>query len=359
VQGTSFSFLSPIIAAGKSGGLPLIFGLCAAGSFIEMAASRSLGLFKKIITPLVSGIVVLLIGLTLIKAGVTSCAGGQAARAAGTYGSALNMGTAFLVILLIVIFNRSKYQFLRMSSIFLGLAGGYVFSIYTGAADISKLSLTVQGRALSEGFFVFPDPLKYGMAFDIKYFIPIALVYLITTIESIGDLTATSSVSGEPVEGPLYTQRLAGGVLGDAVNSLIASIFNTFPNTTFSQNNGIIQLTGVASRRAGIFLSGLLVLAGLFPVTGIFISSVPESVLGGAALILFGTIAGSGIRIIGSENINSRGIMILALSLGLGIGAGVDIEALSFLPESIRPVFSSPITTGGITALVCNYIIPD
>lgn len=363
VQGTSFSFLNPLIAAGQAGGLPLIFGLCMAGSFIEMIASRFLDYFKRIITPLVSGIVVLLIGLSLIKVGITSCAGGFSAKSAGTFGSFENMGLAFSVIALIVIFNRSKNEILRMSSIFAGLAGGYLIALYFGRVDFSSLSLAINSSAANvsgnaSSWFSFPVPLKYGISFDFTYFIPIALVYLITTIESIGDITATSAVSEEPVVGPVYTARLKGGVLADGVNSLIASFFNSFPNTTFSQNNGIIQLTGVASRKAGIFLSGLLMLAGLIPVTGSLAATVPEPVLGGATLILFGTIAGAGIRIIATSVINSRGIMILALSLGIGLGVGMVPEALAFLPKTYQTIFSSPITTGGLTALVCNFILP-
>ena len=136
-----------------------------------------------------------------------------------------------------------------------------------------------------------PIPFKYGFAFDFAAFLPIAFIYLITAIESTGDLTATSMLSGEPVEGDTYIKRIKGGVLGDGVNSLIAATFNTFPNTTFSQNNGVIQMTGIASRYVGYFVAAIFVILGLFPIVGGVMQTLPKPVLGGATIVLFGSIA--------------------------------------------------------------------
>ena len=136
-----------------------------------------------------------------------------------------------------------------------------------------------------------PIPFKYGFAFDFAAFLPIAFIYLIKAIESTGDLTATSMLSGEPVEGDTYIKRIKGGVLGDGVNSLIAATFNTFPNTTFSQNNGVIQMTGIASRYVGYFVAAIFVILGLFPIVGGVMQTLPKPVLGGATIVLFGSIA--------------------------------------------------------------------
>jgi xanthine permease XanP len=203
-----------------------------------------------------------------------------------------------------------------------------------------------------------PIPFRYGLDFDFTLFIPIAILYLITTIESTGDMTATSLVSGEPIEGDLYIKRIKGGILGDGFNSMLAAVFNTFPNTTFSQNNGVIQLTGVASRYVGFFIAGFLVLLGLFPVVGGVVSAMPRPVLGGATIIMFGTVAAAGIKIISTDKINRRGIMILALSLSLGLGVMMVPEVLSGLPPMLQAIFSSPITTGGLTALILNLVLP-
>jgi xanthine permease XanP len=135
-------------------------------------------------------------------------------------------------------------------------------------------------------------------------------------------------------------------------------VFNSFPNTTFSQNNGVIQMTGVASRYVGFFIAALLVICGLVPYVATLFSIVPNSVLGGATILMFGTVAAAGIKIIASSTINRRGMMIIAISMGLGLGVAFVPEILSPFPKMIKSVFSSSITTGGLTAILCNAILP-
>ncbi len=362
IQGTSFAFLGAILSAGflvkNSGGsteeiLGVIFGMCFLGAFIEMILSRFLHHLKKVIKPTVTGIVVSLIGLSLIKVGLTDMAGGQwlLDNKPELFGNFENLGLAFLVLITIVIFNRSKNQFLRMSSIVIGLIVGYIVSLFLGIVDLSTLQ--------ELPFINIPVPFKYGFGFRWEAFVPIALVYLITTIESIGDLTATSMVSREPIRGELYIKRIKGGVLGDGFNSALAAIFNTFPNTTFSQNNGVIQLTGVASRYVGMYIAGLLVLLGLFPVIGGVFQQMPKPVLGGATIIMFGTVAAAGIKIIASQKIDRRAMMIIAISFGMGLGVQLVPQVLNHFPETLKNIFSSPVTTGGLTAIITNLILTD
>jgi len=351
IQGTSFAFVAPIITAGKIGGLSMIIGVSIIGSFIEMILSRFLAGAKKIITPLVSGIVVVMIGLTLIKTGMFNCAGGAAALKNNTFGSLTNLALSGGVFITIFILNASGNKYIRMSSIFLGLAAGYIVSIILGMVDISGFSKL--------DLFCVPVPFKYGFDFSLSAFFPVALIYLITTIETIGDLTATSIVSKEPITGDVYMKRLSGGVLADGFNSLLAAVFNSFPNTTFSQNNGIIQMTGVASRMAGYYIAAFLTLMGLFPVIGIVFSVMPAAVLGGGTLLMFATIAANGIKIISTENINRRAISIMAISFGLGLGVTFTPEILKALPEYLRDMFGSGITTGGLSAFIANILIPD
>lgn len=361
IQGTSFAFLGAILGAGllvkNSGGsseeiLGVIFGMCFLGSFIEMILSRFLHHLKKVITPTVTGIVVTLIGLSLIKVGLTDMAGGQwlLDNRPELFGNFENLGVAFLVLIVIVIFNRSRNQFLRMSSIVIGLIIGYIVSLILGIVDLSSLQNL---PAVS-----IPIPFKYGFGFRWEAFVPIALVYLITTIESIGDLTATSMVSQEPIQGELYTKRIKGGILGDGFNSALAAVFNTFPNTTFSQNNGVIQLTGVASRYVGMYIAGFLVLLGLFPVIGGVFQQMPKPVLGGATTIMFGTVAAAGIKIIASQKIDRRSMMIIAISFSMGLGVQFVPQVLYHFPETLQNIFSSPVTTGGLTAIIMNLVLP-
>ena len=315
IQGTSFSFIGPIIATGLVGGLPLIFGSCIAAAPIEMVVSRTFKYLRNIITPLVSGIVVLLIGLSLIKVGIVSCGGGYSAMDDGSFGSWENLSIAALVLLSVLFFNRCKNKYLRMSSIVFGLCLGYGLAFALGKVNMSALNVEMLMS------FNIPQPFKYGIDFNISSFIAIGLVYLITAIEATGDVTANSMIS------------------------------------IFAQNNGIIQLTGVASRYVGYYIAAMLVLLGLFPIVGAIFSLMPDPVLGGATLLMFGTVAAAGIRIVSSQEIGRKETLVLAVSLSLGLGVELMPDVLKQAPEAIRSIFSSGITTGGLTAIVANMVI--
>ena len=349
IQGTSFSFIGPIISAGMVGGLPLIFGTCMSASVVEMLISRVLKYTRRIITPLVSGIVVTLIGMSLIKVGITACGGGEVAKSAGTFGSFRYVGLAVMVLVLIIIFNRSSNRYLRMSSIVIGLVIGYIVAWFMGMVDFSSIQ--------SYGGFNIPVPFRYGLDFNWSSFIALGLVYMITAIEAYGDITANSLISGQPVEGEKFVKRASGGILADGFNSMLAGIFNSFPNSIFAQNNGMIQLTGVASRYVGYYIAVFLVILGLFPAVGLVFSLMPEPVLGGATLLMFGTVAAAGIRIIAAQEINRKATLVMALSFSLGLSVELVPDILSQLPESIRSIFASGITTGGLTAILANALI--
>ena len=350
IQGTSFSFIGPIISAGFDGGLATIFGATVAGSFVEMFVSRIVKYARRVITPLVSGVVVTLIGMSLIKVGITACGGGEAAKATGTFGSFENVGIAALVLVLIVFFNRSSNRYLRMGSIVIGLMVGYIVAWALGMVDF--------GSVQSYGGFNYPNPFKYGLNFNISSIIGLGLVYLITSIEAYGDITANSLISGEPVEGDTFMKRAEGGILADGFNSMLAGLlFSSFPNSIFAQNNGMIQLTGVASRYVGYFIAAMLVVLGIFPAVGIVFSLMPSPVLGGATLLMFGTVAAAGIRIIASQTINRKATLVMAISFSLGLSVELVPEILSQLPDTLRSIFSSGITTGGLAAILSNLII--
>lgn len=359
IQGTSFAFIGPILGAGTAAtsagrspteALGLIFGLCFFGAFIEIIFSRFLHLASKIITPLVTGIVVTLIGLTLINVGITSVGGGFPAREAGTFGSLMNIGVAALVLVTILVVNSANNALLRMASIAIGLMVGYLVAWPLGMLSFDSV------RELPA--FAFPIPFRYGMGFDFAAFIPFAFLYLITAIESIGDLTATSLLTGQPIAGPKYMKRIKGGVLADGINSLIAACFCTFPNTTFSQNNGVIQLTGIGSRYVGYYIAGVFVLMGIFPVFGGIFQAMPQPVLGGATLVMFGTVAAAGIKILSCVNFTKRASLITAISLGIGLGVTYPPDILDNFPALFRNIFSSGISAGGLSALMLNLVLP-
>lgn len=360
IQGTSFNFLGPIIGAGlalKAGGADIptmmaaIFGTILFASLTEVVISRILQHAQRIITPLVSGIVVTLIGLTLIQIGLTSIGGGYSAIESGTFGSLNNLLLAGTVLGFIVLLNRVRNPYLRVSSIVIAMAMGTLLAWFMGMVDSSKMAQT--------DLIAIPMPMQYGLGFDWGLLIPLMIVFAITSLEAIGDITATSETSEQPVAGPVYLKRIKGGVLADGINSALAAVLNSFPNSTFSQNNGIIQLTGVASRYIGYFVSAMLVLLGLFTGVANLVQLIPEPVLGGATIVMFGTIAASGVRIISRCHLDRRAILIMALSFSMGLGIAQKPEILQFMPDIVKSILSSGMAAGGITAILLNLILPE
>ena len=328
IQGTSFNFVAPLIMGGtalKTGGadvptmMAALFGTLMLASCTEMVISRVLHLARRIITPLVSGVVVMIIGLSLIQVGLTSIGGG--------------------------------YPYLRVASLVIAMAAGYALAWFMGMLPESNEPMTQE-------LIMVPTPLYYGLGIEWSLLLPLMLVFMITSLETIGDITATSDVSEQPVSGPLYMKRLKGGVLANGLNSFVSAVFNTFPNSCFGQNNGVIQLTGVASRYVGFVVALMLIVLGLFPAVSGFVQHIPEPVLGGATLVMFGTIAASGVRIVSREPLNRRAILIIALSLAGGLGVSQQPLILQFAPEWLKNLLSSGIAAGGITAIVLNLIFP-
>ncbi|WP_425093045.1 uracil-xanthine permease family protein [Tropicimonas sp. S265A] len=358
LQGTSFAFLGALLAAGfavkGAGGTPedilaMLFGLCLAGCLVEIVLSQFVDKLGKIITPTVTGIVITVIGLSLVKVGFTDFAGGVGAG--DDLGLPINLLMGAVVVVTILTFTFYGSPMVRISAIMIGLVVGFVLATILGKVDFSSF-----GNAPA---FAVPVPLKYGLDFDFFLFIPIAFIYLVTAIETSGDLTANSIIAGQPVEGPTYMKRIKGGILGDGINSGIAALFNTFPNTTFSQNNGVIQMTGVASRHVGLYIAGILVIMGFFPIIGSAFLLIPKPVLGGATLVLFGTIAVAGIRILATQEMDRRKVYIMAISFGLGLGVTLVPDATQHMPNFLKQVVATPITLAGLSAIILSLILPE
>lgn len=360
IQGTSFNFVSPLIMGGlalKNGGadvptmMAALFGTLMLASCTEIILSRFLHLARRVITPLVSGIVVMIIGLSLIQVGLTSIGGGYAAMSDHTFGAPKNLMLAAVVLVVIILLNRQRNPYLRVASLVIAMAVGYL------AAWMMGMLPTVTAPTQTS-WITFPTPLYYGLGIDWNLLVPLMLIFMVTSLETIGDITATSDVSEQPVSGPLYMKRIKGGVLANGLNSMLSAVFNTFPNSCFGQNNGVIQLTGVASRYVGFVVALMLIVLGLFPAVAGFVQHIPEPVLGGATIVMFGTIAASGVRIVSRERLNRRAIMIMALSLAVGMGVSQQPLILQFAPDWIKTLLSSGIAAGGITAIVLNLVFP-
>lgn len=356
LQGTSFAFLGAVLSAGllvkSRGGSPedilaMIFGVCFFGAFVQIVLSRCIGPLQRVVTPLTTGIVITLIGVSLIKVGITDLGGGFKAP---DFGAPRNLALGALVFLLILLLNRSRQPWVRLSAIIISLAVGSLAAWASGKLvpqPLPELPLVS-----------LPQPFRYGFSFDWTAFVPVALVYVISTIETVGDLTANCMLSRQPITGPSYLQRLKGGVLGDGVSCLLAATFSAFPNTTFAQNNGVIQMTGVASRHVGLYIGVLLFALGLFPLFGAVLQQIPKPVLGGATLIMFGSVAAAGIRILAGTRLDRRNMLIIAASLGVGLGIAAQPQLLQQMPRLVQNLFDSAITSGGLTAILLDLLLP-
>jgi xanthine permease XanP len=357
LQGTSFAFLGAILSAGflvkQRGGSPedimaMIFGVCFFGAAVQIVLSRFIGQLRRVITPLVTGIVITLIGISLIKVGITDLGGGFNAP---DFGAPINLALGLFVVLTIILLNRSNTPWVRLSAIIIGLALGSLAAWFSGKLvphalpDLPLISL--------------PIPFRYGFNFDWSAFLPIALIYLISSIETVGDLTANCMIARQPISGPSYISRLKGGVLGDGVSCMIAATFSAFPNTTFAQNNGVIQLTGVASRYVGLYIGVVLFCLGLFPSIGAVLQQIPKPVLGGATLVMFGSVAAAGVRILAQAPLDRRSMLIIATSFGVGLGIAAQPNLLHLMPTLVQNLFDSAITSGGLTAIALCLLLPE
>ncbi|WP_426131417.1 uracil-xanthine permease family protein [Pseudomonas sp. DWP1b1] len=357
LQGTSFAFLGAVLSAGflvkQRGGSPedimaMIFGVCFFGAVVQIVLSRFIGQLSRVITPLVTGIVITLIGISLIKVGITDLGGGFNAP---DFGAPTNLALGVFVVLTIILLNRSNTPWVRLSAIIIGLALGSLAAWFSGKLvpqalpDLPLVSL--------------PTPFRFGFSFDWSAFLPIALIYLISSIETVGDLTANCMIARQPISGPSYISRLKGGVLGDGVSCMIAATFSAFPNTTFAQNNGVIQLTGVASRYVGLYIGVVLFCLGLFPLIGAVLQQIPKPVLGGATLVMFGSVAAAGVRILAQAPLDRRSMLIIATSFGVGLGIAAQPNLLHLMPTLVQNLFDSAITSGGLTAIVLCLLLPE
>ncbi|MEM1223284.1 MAG: solute carrier family 23 protein [Verrucomicrobiota bacterium] len=344
VNGTSFAYVDLLLRAGMEGGLPLACGMVLAAVPLQYVLSFFLPSLRRIFSPLVAGIVVLLIGLTLIPVSgyyITSDLGDSIPKS-------YNLFIAGAVILLLILTQLIKNTFLRVSGPVVAILFGYALAAAMGILSWPDQSI--------ESWIVLPNPLRAGLAFDWSLLLPFMVIYLVSSLESIGDLTATASLSGMETKGPEFWKRLRGGILSDAIASTIASLLSAFPTSSFSQNNGVIQLTGVGSRQVGFYVAGLLVFTALLPHTGILFVMMPKPVLGGVTLVLFGLIAGAGLRMITSHALGNKEVLILAVSLGMAFGVPSQDEFVEGLPSVLSGVLSSPVATGGLVAVLMNLV---
>ena len=344
IMGTDFTFVSPSISVGSVLGLPGIIGATILGAFFEIILSYFIKPLMKLFPPIVTGTVVCLIGLTLLPVSMDWAAGGSGAT---DYGSLTNVSIAMLVMMITLLLNRYGKGMLSSASILIGMVVGYIICIPFGMVDFSSVA--------QASFISIPQIFQYGVTFDLKALIAFLPAYFVTTIETVGCLKAIGEVS----DVDMNDKRVGSGVLADGVGSIVGGAVGAFPNTSFSQNVGLIPLTKVASKHVAIMAGILLVILGLFPQFAALINSIPQPVLGGVGIVMFGTVAAAGIKTLSSVEINDRNLLIIATSIGLGLGVTFRPDFLAQLPQGLQMVFSSGISTGTIVALVLNIILRE
>lgn len=349
VQGTSSAFIGVMAAMGAEvlggGGTPeealgLMMGVGGVCALADVAMGFFLPLVRKVLTPLVSGTVIVLLGVNLMGIAMKKVSAGAA-------GAGWNWLLALVSIGAVLALYRMKSTWCRMVAVLGGIVAGTAV-----AAAFGQVSLAEGTGAWA----VLPKVAPFPLALSWKWMLPMLILYVSSTVETVGDITVTSLISGEPTEGPLYERRLRGGILADGLNSMLGCALGSFPTTSFSQNNGVIQLTGVASRRVGVLVGVLLMAMGMLAGVSRVVMSVPGAVMGGVCLVMFSLVAMSGIRMLGTELKGSRDLVVVATGLGMGIGVMVCPEALAGLPEHVRDLFGSGVVTGTVAVVVAQLI---
>ncbi|HGM6862327.1 nucleobase:cation symporter-2 family protein [Serratia rubidaea] len=356
MQGTSFAFLGVSVAGGlwvkQQGGGPedimaMLFGVNFVAALVPVVVSRFIEPLKKIFTPVITGSVIALIGISLIKVSVINWCGGEGAK---DFGSISNIGLGGLTLGVIVLLSCAGNRWLRLASIVVGIAAGCLAAALTG---------NFHPVSLGDAWFRLPALFPFGFQFNSAIFLPIALVSLVCILEAVGDLTANSLISQQPIDNAAFRARLKGGILADGVSCMIAAMLCAFPNTTFAQNNGVIQMTGVASRYVGRYMGVILILLGLFPPFGELLRQIPTPVLGGATMVMFGCVVAAGIRIITQTPLTRRTMLIVGLAFGIGLGIEAVPAFLTHFPPLVGNLFGSAATSGGLVAIILNLIMPE
>ncbi len=368
VQGTSFAYVGILIGALKSGAtLAAVFGASIIGGLFQIVLGFFIPQIRKYIPPLVSGVVVMTIGFTLLPVGIKYSAGCGAFPApfckAG-FGSLSNWGMAILVIIVTLLIRRYGKGMWSAASIFFGLVVGYILAFPLGM--VNSKALAKIGSAKWVGF---PDQ-HFGLDFTSPAAVALiglmVIMAFITTIETVGDISGITmgGANREPTD-----KELKGGIMADGLGSAIVALFGGLPNTSYSQNVGLVSYTKVMSRHVVTIGAIFLILCGLIPKLAAVIAALPQPVLGGAAVVMFGMIAAAGMKLISQSGFSARNMLIVAISVGLGVGIWqVDqlgklakfgpIPKSSFVDWSI-PLFVSGIVVSGIVAAVLNAVMKD
>ncbi|MBC5628369.1 purine permease [Clostridium sp. NSJ-6] len=345
VMGTSSGFIGTEKVIGATYGYAAIMGASLVGALLEIVLGFFIKPLRKLFPPIVTSLVVISIGLSLLPVGIKYFAGGAGSP---EFGAPKHLLVGTIVMLVIIIIQNYTKGFMKTSAILIGIIVGYLVAIFMGMVDFTQVK--------EAAWFSLPRPFIMGFEFRLDAIISMAIMYIATTVETIGDVSAIA-VGGLGREAT--DKELSGGVIADGVASFIAALFSVAPNTSFSQNVGLVAVTKVVNKFVIMTGAVFLILAGFFPKLSAVLSVMPQSVLGGAAVIMFAMIFVSGLQSLFRENLDGRNGLIVALAIGIGVGLGNVPEALAELPSWVGNIFAqNGIIMTFVIATVLNLILP-
>lgn len=342
VMGTSFAFVGAAISIGFEHGVAGILGCSLAGSAVMIVGSFFMPQIRKLFPHTVTAVAVTMIGLSLVPVAVDWAAGGLGAQ----YGTPVNLGIALFVLVTVIALVQFGKGIISAAAVVIGMAIGYAVCVAMGLVGFAS----VQKAAV----FALPQPMYFGMSFPPSGIFAMSLAYVVTMVETTGTFMALGAATQTKMRG----KTLSRGVLCDGVGSAFVSMLGSPPVSTFAQNVGVISLTGVASRHVVALTGVMLVLAGLFPVLGALVVTIPQPVLGGAGLMMFAMIIAAGMQMLSQVEHNKRNGLIIAVSIGCGLAVSMRPELLAKLPAVVHHIFGSGIGTGVIAAVMLNLLLP-
>ena len=351
VQGTSFAFLPimiPLVAGKGVDAIAILMGGIIVGGVFHACLAPFIGRLRFALPPLVTGLVVLMIGLALVKVGILYAAGGVPAQGKPEFGSLQNWSVALVVIVVTLGIKFFSRGLLSVAAVLIGLIVGYIV-----AAMLGMVSFANVGKA---AVFALPMPFHFGVEFTAGAIIGICLMSFVSAVETVGDVSGiTKGGAGREAE----TKELEGATYADGIGSAVAGLFGGLPNTSFSQNVGLIAMTRVMSRHVVTIGAIFLIAAGLVPKVGAIIASVPIEVLGGGVIVMFGMVAAAGVNMLAEVNWNRRNMMIFAISLSVGLGLQLVPGALQHLDGTAKVLLTSGLLPAAFLAIILNLILPE
>ena len=355
VQGTSFAFLPimiPLVAGQGVDALAALFGGVIIGGLFHACIGLFIGKIRFALPPLVTGLVVTMIGLALVKVGIQYAAGGVPAIGTEEYGSLLNWSAALVVIVVTLGLKFFTRGMLSISAVLIGLIVGYFYAIGVGMLSFESIA----GSWNNSAAFALPDPFRYGFTFSAAAVIGFCLMAFISAIETVGDVSGiTKGGAGREAT----EEEIQGATYADGFGTALAGVFGGFPNTSFSQNVGLIAMTGVMSRHVVTCGAIFLIICGLIPKVGGVIRTVPIEVLGGGVIVMFGMVVAAGISMLSDVDWNRRNMVIFAISLSIGLGLQLEPGALQHLPQTASVLLTSGLLPAALIAIVLNLILPE